>query len=132
MSTLIVAATISITKHIFVDSVNFIVHICDMKIKQIYHYLLLKNSLVISVVNLVPSKFKSLLQEALKVVLHSGLNVYSESTGDSRSVTNSLLLCYKWSQRRSHCHINYLCTCLHITVYLAVMLQAPWYTAEGK
>ena len=31
----------------------------------------------------------------------------------------------------SHWPINYLSGCLHITVYLAVMLQASWHTAEG-
>ena len=32
----------------------------------------------------------------------------------------------------SHCPINDSSGCLHITVYLAVMLQASWHTAEGN
>ena len=28
----------------FIDSVNFIVHTCDIKNKQIYHYLMLKDT----------------------------------------------------------------------------------------
>ena len=39
---LIVQATQSIIEKIFVDSVNLIVHTCDIKNKQIYNYLLLK------------------------------------------------------------------------------------------
>ena len=35
-----------------------------------------RNSNIISVVNFVPSKFGSLPQGILKVVLHTGLNVY--------------------------------------------------------
>ena len=40
--TLIVPANLSLKWQIFVDSVNFIVHTCDIKNEQIYHYLLLK------------------------------------------------------------------------------------------
>ena len=137
----------------------------------------------------------------LKVVLHSGLNVYRENSGGSRFVTHSLLALYKWTQTRStscinlifplnnfyqsvpiqiqnnmhcwwieikkiskyklndnigdlskttfwyrsndtkinpwvmlcsHCSINDSSGSLHITVYLAVMLQASWHTAEGN
>ena len=37
----------------------------------------------------------------------------------------SVMLC-------SHSPINDSSSCLHITVYLAVMLQASWHTVEGK
>ena len=39
---LIVRETLTLTLQLFIDSVNFIVHTCDIKNKQIYHYLLLK------------------------------------------------------------------------------------------
>ena len=137
----------------------------------------------------------------LKVVLHTRLNVYWESSGGSRFVIHSLLVLYKWSQTRStpctnlifprnnfyqsvripiqnnmhcwwieikkspkyklndnigdlskttfwyhsndtkrnpwvmlcsHCPINDSSGYLHITVYLAVMLQASWHTAEDN
>ena len=32
----------------------------------------------------------------------------------------------------SHCPVNGSSGCLHITMYLAVMLQASWHTAEGN
>ena len=32
----------------------------------------------------------------------------------------------------SHCPINDSSDCLHFTVYLAVMLQSSWHTAEGN
>ena len=35
----------------------------------------------------------------LKVVLHTGLNVYRENSGGSRFITHSLLVLYKWSQK---------------------------------
>ena len=156
------------------------------------------NSKVTSVFNFIPSKFWSLLQEVWKVVLHTGLNVHRETSGGSRFVTNSLLVCYKCSKRIpssytsmvflvtftkacpipiqnnihswvieikeipkyklhigdlskttfwyhnndtkrnpwvmlcSYCPINDPSGYLHNTVYLAVMLQAPWYTAKGN
>ena len=37
-----------------------------------------------------------------------------------------------WVMLCSHCPINDSSGYLHITVYLAVMLQASWHTAEGK
>ena len=37
-----------------------------------------------------------------------------------------------WVMLCSHCPINDSSSCLHITVYLAVMLQASWHTAEGN
>ena len=50
-----------------------------MKNKQIYHYSLLKETgKVTSVVNFIPSKFGSLHQGTLKVLLRTGLNVYRE------------------------------------------------------
>ena len=42
-------ATLSIEKQLFVDSVNFIVHTCNIKNKQIYHYLLLKETVNLEV-----------------------------------------------------------------------------------
>ena len=42
--TLIVRETLTLTSQIFIDSVNFIVHTCEIKNKQIYHYLLLKET----------------------------------------------------------------------------------------
>ena len=158
------------------------------------------NSKVTSVVNFIPSTFWSLPQEVSKVVLHTGLNMHRETSGGSRFVTNSLLVCYKCSKRRSssysslvflvtftkvypipiqnnmhwwwieikkipkynfyddigdlskttfwyhrndtkrkpwvmlcsHCPINDSSGYLHITAYLAVMLQASWHTGEGN
>ena len=156
------------------------------------------NSKVTSVVNFIPSKVWSLPQEVSKVVLHTGLNVHRETSGGSRFVTNSLLVCYKCSKRIpssytsmvflvtftkacpipiqnnihswvieikeipkyklhigdlskttfwyhnndtkrnpwvmlcSHCPINDSSGYLHTTVYLAVMLQTSWHTAEGN
>ena len=40
----IAQATLTLTEQIFNDSVNFIVHTCDIKNKQIYHYLLLNET----------------------------------------------------------------------------------------
>ena len=60
-----------------------------------------RNSQVISVVNFIPSKFESFPQAFWKVVLHTRLNVYRESSGDSWFVTNNLLVYYKWSETRS-------------------------------
>ena len=42
--TLIVQTNLSLVQQIFVDSVNFIVHICNIKNKQIYQYSLLKET----------------------------------------------------------------------------------------
>ena len=44
--TLIVRETLTLTFNLtlFIDSVNFIVHTCGIKNKQIYHYLLLKET----------------------------------------------------------------------------------------
>ena len=38
----------------------------------------------------------------------------------------------RWVILCSHCPISHSFSCLHITVYLAVMLQASWHTAEGN
>ena len=56
---------------------------------------------MISVVNFIPSKFESFPQAFWKVVLHTRLNVYRESSGDSWLVTDNLLVYYKWSETRS-------------------------------
>ena len=37
-----------------------------------------------------------------------------------------------WVMLCSHCPINDSSGCLHITIYLAVMLQASWQAAEGN
>ena len=37
-----------------------------------------------------------------------------------------------WVMLCSHCQINDSSSCLHITVYLEVTLQAIWHTAEGN
>ena len=37
-----------------------------------------------------------------------------------------------WVMLCSHCPINDSSGCLHVTVYLEVMLQGPWRTAEGN
>ena len=37
-----------------------------------------------------------------------------------------------WVMLCSHCSISDSSGCLHITVYLAVMLQASWHTAESN
>ena len=56
---------------------------------------------VASLVNFITSKFWSFPQELSKVVLHAALNVHRESSGVSRFVTNSLLVCYNWPKTRS-------------------------------
>ena len=139
-------------------------------------------------------------QGVSKVVLHTGLNAYRETSGGSRFVTSSLLVCCECSNTRStsctnlifsvtftkmfpipiqsnmrwswieikeipkyrlydnivdlskrtfwyhsidtkrnpwvvlcsHCPINDSSSYLHVTVYLAVMLQASWHIAEGN
>ena len=59
-----------------------------------------RNNQITPVVNFIPSKFGSLPQRVLKVVLHTGLNVYKESSGGTRFVTHSLLVLYKRPQTR--------------------------------
>ena len=56
---------------------------------------------MISVVNFIPSKFGSFPQVFWKVVLHTRLNGYRESSGDSWFVTNNLLVYDTWSEARS-------------------------------
>ena len=88
--------------HCWMDWINFIVYTCDMKNKELYYYFLLKETVklvvVTLIVNFIPSKFWSLTQGLLKVILHTDLNGYRESSGGSPFVINSLLVCYKWSQ----------------------------------
>ena len=60
-----------------------------------------RNSQVTSVVNFIPSKFGSFPEGVLKLVLHTCLNVYRESSGDCWSVTNNLMVYSKWSETRS-------------------------------
>ena len=53
---------------------------------------------MVSAVNFIPSKFGSFPETFWKVVLHTRLNVYRESSGYSWFVTNNLLVYYKWSE----------------------------------
>ena len=41
---LVLRETLTLTYQMFIDSVNFIAHTCDIKNKQIYQYLLLKEA----------------------------------------------------------------------------------------
>ena len=66
-----------------------------------------RNSKVTLVLNFIPSKFWSLPQEVSKVILHTGLNFFRESSIGSRFVIDSLL-CYKWSQTRSSSCTNFI------------------------
>ena len=86
-------------QQIFVNSVNLIVHICKKK-KYIYISVFTaeRNNQLTSVVNFIPSKFWSFPKGISKLVLHTRLNVYRESSGGSWFVTNNLLLYYKWSE----------------------------------
>ena len=83
----------------FVDSVDFIDNTCDMKKKSLSTAE--RSSKVTPVVNFIPSKFWSLPQRVSRIVLHTDLNAYRESSGDSRFVTNFLLVFFKWSQTSS-------------------------------
>ena len=69
-------ANLSLKWQIFVDSVNFIVHNCDIKNKT---NLSLSNaerhSKVTSIVKFIPSRCWSLSERVSKVVSHTGLNV---------------------------------------------------------
>ena len=159
-----------------------------------------RSSQVTSVVNFIPSKIWSLPQGVSKVVLHTGLNTYRDTSGGSWFVPSIFLVCYECSKTRyTSCtnlifpvtftkacptpiqnnmhswwieikeipkyklygnigdlskttfwhHSNdtkrnpWVVLCLrcpiidssgylHITVCLAVMLQASWHTAEGN
>ena len=42
---LIIQATLSLEQQVFVDSVNFIVEVCNLKNKQICHYSLMKETI---------------------------------------------------------------------------------------
>ena len=64
-----------------------------------------RNSRIISAVNFISSKFGIFPQGVLKVVLHTGLNVYIESSGGSRFVTHSLLVWYSHKQDLLHAPI---------------------------
>ena len=103
--TLVVQATSSLIQQISVDSVNFLAHIRDVKKKYI-SLTAEGNRKVISVVNLVPSKFWSLSQGVLKVVLHFGIYVNRKGSRDFQFVTNSRFVCYNWSRTGSISHTN--------------------------
>ena len=53
-------------------------------------------SKVTSVVDFIATKFGSLHRRVSKVFLHSTLNAYRDSSGDSRFIASSFLVCYKW------------------------------------
>ena len=159
-----------------------------------------RNSKVTLIISFIPSKFWILHRAVSRVILCTGLNVYTDSSGGFRFVINSPLVYYKWSQTRSiscnslislllsikvflklfqnkmhcwqieikkalntnfmiilkicekqpfdviavdtkrspffmlcsHCPISHSSGCLHITIYLVVMLQVSWYTGEGN
>ena len=55
--TLIVETNLSVVQQIFVDSVKFIAHICNIKKINISVFTTERNSQVILVVNFIPSKF---------------------------------------------------------------------------
>ena len=74
----------------FVDSVDFIVNTCDMKKKSLSTTE--RSSKVTPVVNLILSKLWSLPQIVSRIVLYTDLNTYRESSGDSRFVTNFVLV----------------------------------------
>ena len=96
---LIVQATLSLARQIFVDSVNFILYPCDIKNKQTCHlFTAQRNSKVTSVVHFISGKLEKLSPQVYKVVLRTDLNVYRESYEDLYFLTNSLFMCYKWSQ----------------------------------
>ena len=96
---LIELANLSLNWQIFADWVNFIVHTCDIKNKQIYHYLLLKEKVKLHiVVYFIPNKFRSLPQGISKVVLITDLNIYRKSSGDSQFHTNILFSLYLLSK----------------------------------
>ena len=84
-----------------VDSVNFIFNTCDMKI-YIYIYILsiAERSSKVTAVASCQIHFKYILKFQSKSFENSSahcLNANRESSGDSRSVTNYLLVFYKWS-----------------------------------
>ena len=116
---------------LFVDYVNFIVHICDIKINiyiyiYIYIYILFsagKNSKVTSVLNFIPIKFRTLPQGVLKVLLHFGLNVYTKSSRDSLFATNSLFVDYTWSQTRPISCTNLIFPGTFIKVFTQYQLE---------
>ena len=99
--TLIVRTVLSLVQTLFVDSVNFIVHICNIKNKQIYQYSLLKETVKwhqLSTSFQVNLEFPSSLLEISSA--HSFKCIQRESSGDCWFVTN-LLVYYKWSETRS-------------------------------
>ena len=110
----------------FVDSFNFKVSTCDME-----NYVSLstseRSSKVTPVVSFILSKFWSLPRIVSKLVLHTGLNAYRESSGDSPFVTNFLLVFYKWSQTRSISCTNLI---FHVT-FIKVCAQYPFKTTRN-
>ena len=102
----------------------FILHLCYKSLailqrvtkSQKVHFLShdgLQNFTTSNFVNIGP---RYLPQGVLKVFLHTGLNVYKESSGDSWFVTNNLLVYYKLSQTRSISCTNSICPLSFIRV----------------
>ena len=105
----------------FVDSVDFKLTTCDMKKRKKSLSAAERSSKVTPVVNFIPSKFWSLPQRVSKIVLHTGLNAYRESSGDSRFVTNFILAFFKWSQRRSTSCTNLIFAITFIKVHMCLV-----------
>ena len=75
-----------------------------------------RSSKVIPAVNFIPSKFWNFPQRVSKIVLHTGLNACRESSGDSRFVTNFLLVFFKWLQTSFISCTNLTCPVTFIKV----------------
>ena len=69
------------------------------------------------------------IKESPKYKLYENIGDLSETTFWYHSNDTKRNL---WVMLCSHCPISDSSGCLHITVYLAVMLQASWHTAEGN
>ena len=99
--TLIVQTNLSLVQKIFVDSVNFLVHICNIKNEPINQYSLLKERIAWYQLSTSFQVNFDVTKGVSKVVLRTRLNVYRASSGDSWFVTNNQLVYYKLSETRS-------------------------------
>ena len=72
-------------------------------------------------------------QGGLKVVLHTGLKAYRETSGGSKVVTSSLLVCYEWSKTRFTLCTNLICP-VTFTKVCPVPIQSNmhWWWIEIK
>ena len=90
-----------------------------------------RSSKVTPAVDFIPSKFWSLPQRVSKTALHTALNAYRESLGDSRFVNKFLLVFYKCSQTR------YI-SCTNLIFPVSLMCPVPiqnhmqWWWIEIK